>query len=281
MPVSRMRMRPWLEARIDSNTINGLVWVDKEQKMFSIPWKHAARHGWEVDKDACLFKQWAIHTGKLREGVTPPDPKTWKANFRCAMNSLPDIEEVKDKSVNKGCGAVRVYRMLPAVAKKKNKRSKNRDNRIRAKVKMEHMDTDEMHSDKHSYTHMAKERITQENTTDSNENLNTASPTVDIPGISGYEVEIGPDSTNDIYTAKFQVSPVHSTDFEENETDAIIEISRQLERDSSQWLQNYYSGKRFFANEVGTTESYHSPESRWSVSSEMWNSNTMPIICPL
>ncbi|XP_051533970.1 interferon regulatory factor 1-like isoform X1 [Myxocyprinus asiaticus] len=311
MPVSRMRMRPWLEARIDSNVINGLVWVDKKQKMFSIPWKHAARHGWEVDKDACLFKQWAIHTGKFREGVTPPDPKTWKANFRCAMNSLPDIEEVKDKSVNKGCGAVRVYRMLPAVPKKKDKLSKIRDNRRRAKatlskVKMEHMDTDKMHSDKHSYTHTTEERITQENTIDSTENLNTASPTVDIPDITGYEVEIGPDSTNNIYTAKFQVSPVHSTDFEEYETNAIIEISRQLEHDSSQWLQNNYSGKGFLANEVGTTETYHSPESQWSVSSgeelelrlytelnpglpddplctytEMWNSNTMPIICPL
>lgn len=32
--------------------------------MFSIPWKHAARHGWEMDKDACLFKKWAIHTGE-------------------------------------------------------------------------------------------------------------------------------------------------------------------------------------------------------------------------
>lgn len=32
--------------------------------MFSIPWKHAARHGWEVDKDACLFKEWAKHTGE-------------------------------------------------------------------------------------------------------------------------------------------------------------------------------------------------------------------------
>lgn len=138
----------------------------QDKMMFSIPWKHAARHGWEVDKDACLFKQWAIHTGetlrtrrpcktrhqlminmnlncwswmlgKFREGVTPPDPKTWKANFRCAMNSLPDIEEVKDKSVNKGCGAVRVYRMLPAVTKKKDKRSKSRDGRKRAKVRRE------------------------------------------------------------------------------------------------------------------------------------------------
>lgn len=50
--------------------------------------------------------------GKYVKGDTC-DPKTWKANFRCAMNSLPDIEEVKDKSVNKGQLAMRVFRMLP------------------------------------------------------------------------------------------------------------------------------------------------------------------------
>lgn len=32
--------------------------------MFSIPWKHAARHGWAIEKDASLFKLWAIHTGE-------------------------------------------------------------------------------------------------------------------------------------------------------------------------------------------------------------------------
>uniref|UniRef100_A0A0E9VLD1 IRF tryptophan pentad repeat domain-containing protein n=1 Tax=Anguilla anguilla TaxID=7936 RepID=A0A0E9VLD1_ANGAN len=52
-----------------------------------------------MDKDACLFKQWAIHTGKYKEGVGSPDPKTWKANFRCALNSLPDIKEVKRQKV--------------------------------------------------------------------------------------------------------------------------------------------------------------------------------------
>lgn len=36
----------------------------QDKTMFSIPWKHAARHGWELDKDACLFKEWAIHTGE-------------------------------------------------------------------------------------------------------------------------------------------------------------------------------------------------------------------------
>lgn len=52
------------------------------------------------------------------EGQTP-DPKTWKANFRSALNSLPDIEEVKDRSINKGQQAMRVFRILPANPKVK------------------------------------------------------------------------------------------------------------------------------------------------------------------
>lgn len=53
--------------------------------------------------------------GKYQPGVNKPDPKTWKANFRCAMNSLPDIEEVKDKSMKSGSNAFRMYRMLSPV----------------------------------------------------------------------------------------------------------------------------------------------------------------------
>uniref|UniRef100_A0A8C6TQJ8 Interferon regulatory factor n=1 Tax=Neogobius melanostomus TaxID=47308 RepID=A0A8C6TQJ8_9GOBI len=112
MPVERMRMRPWLEEQIDSCQIPGLKWVNKEKRIFQIPWMHAARHGWDLEKDAPLFMRWAIHTGKYQPGVDRPDPKTWKANFRCAMNSLPDIEEVKDKSIKKGTNAFRVYKML-------------------------------------------------------------------------------------------------------------------------------------------------------------------------
>ncbi|XP_049720847.1 interferon regulatory factor 2 isoform X1 [Elephas maximus indicus] len=126
MPVERMRMRPWLEEQINSNTIPGLRWLNKEKKIFQIPWMHAARHGWDVEKDAPLFRNWAIHTGKHQPGVDKPDPKTWKANFRCAMNSLPDIEEVKDKSIKKGNNAFRVYRMLPLSERpsKKGKKTK-------------------------------------------------------------------------------------------------------------------------------------------------------------
>lgn len=57
----------------------------------------------------CLF---FFYLGKYQPGIDKPDPKTWKANFRCAMNSLPDIEEVKDKSIKKGTNAFRVYKML-------------------------------------------------------------------------------------------------------------------------------------------------------------------------
>ncbi|XP_051715945.1 interferon regulatory factor 2 isoform X2 [Ctenopharyngodon idella] len=134
MPVERMRMRPWLEEQINSCQIPGLKWVNKEKRIFQIPWMHAARHGWDVEKDAPLFRNWAIHTGKYQPG-DKPDPKTWKANFRCAMNSLPDIEEVKDKSIKKGTNAFRVYKMLSA-SEKHSKRGKKRGLEKEEKLKV-------------------------------------------------------------------------------------------------------------------------------------------------
>ncbi|XP_067297404.1 interferon regulatory factor 2a isoform X2 [Pseudorasbora parva] len=133
MPVDRMRMRPWLEQQITSGEIQGLLWVDEEKRIFQIPWMHAARHGWDLEKDAPLFKNWAIHTGKYRPGIDKPDPKTWKANFRCAMNSLPDIEEVKDKSMKRGSNAFRMYRMLSSSEKAIKKGRKKIDLEQRVK----------------------------------------------------------------------------------------------------------------------------------------------------
>lgn len=53
-----------LSVRTSSFQLCISVWVLQEKTMFTIPWKHAARHGWELDKDASLFKEWAIHTGE-------------------------------------------------------------------------------------------------------------------------------------------------------------------------------------------------------------------------
>uniref|UniRef100_A0A3P9LGP3 Interferon regulatory factor n=1 Tax=Oryzias latipes TaxID=8090 RepID=A0A3P9LGP3_ORYLA len=134
MPVERMRMRPWLEEQINSCQIPGLKWVNKEKRIFQIPWMHAARHGWDLEKDAPLFMRWAIHTGKYQPGINRPDPKTWKANFRCAMNSLPDIQEVKDKSIKKGTNAFRVYKMLSYAERNLKKGKKKTDKEGKPKV---------------------------------------------------------------------------------------------------------------------------------------------------
>ncbi|XP_063046316.1 interferon regulatory factor 2 isoform X3 [Engraulis encrasicolus] len=107
-----------------------------EKRIFQIPWMHAARHGWDVEKDAPLFRNWAIHTGKYQPEVDKPDPKTWKANFRCAMNSLPDIEEVKDKSIKKGTNAFRVYKML-STSERQTKRGHKRRGEREEKIKVE------------------------------------------------------------------------------------------------------------------------------------------------
>ncbi|XP_041649116.1 interferon regulatory factor 1a [Cheilinus undulatus] len=110
----RQRLRPWLEEQIQSGKYPGVSWLDQSARIFQIPWKHAARHGWSIDRDATLFRSWAMHTGRYRPGKDKPDPKTWKANFRCALNSLPDICELQEHSRKRGSNAYRVYRMLPS-----------------------------------------------------------------------------------------------------------------------------------------------------------------------
>ncbi|XP_070690498.1 interferon regulatory factor 1a isoform X1 [Pempheris klunzingeri] len=110
----RLRLRPWLEEQIQSGRYPGVSWLDQSARIFQIPWKHAARHGWSIDRDATLFRSWAMYTGRYRPGKDKPDAKTWKANFRCALNSLPDICEMQEYSRKRGSNAYRVYRMLPS-----------------------------------------------------------------------------------------------------------------------------------------------------------------------
>ena len=43
-----------------------------------------------------LFKEWAIHTGKHREGIDEPNFAQCKTRLRCALNKAPDIQERKD-----------------------------------------------------------------------------------------------------------------------------------------------------------------------------------------
>ncbi|KAM9765804.1 interferon regulatory factor 1-like [Menidia menidia] len=120
--LGRQRLRPWLEEQIQSGRYPGVSWLDQSARIFQIPWTHAARHGWSIDRDATLFRSWAMHTGRYRPGKDKPDPKTWKANFRCALNSLPDVCELPEHSRKRGSNAYRVYRMLPSSQTRKRRK---------------------------------------------------------------------------------------------------------------------------------------------------------------
>ncbi|NWT01676.1 IRF1 factor, partial [Mionectes macconnelli] len=273
MPVSRMRMRPWLEMQINSNQIPGLIWINKDKSIFQIPWKHAAKHGWDMEKDACLFRSWAIHTGVYKEGEKDPDPKTWKANFRCAMNSLPDIEEVKDKSINKGSSAVRVYRMLPPLTKHQKKERKSKSSRNRSKKKFceearleesaESFTNTSLPDDHSSYT--MHEYVGQEVEMDSTSitldlsscevsgSLSDWRPALDVPMA---------DSTNDLY--QLQVSPLASSseggyfllpapNFHWSFYHLLL---FQLPVPTQDWHNISIGGKGFLTNESGTQTTY-------------------------
>uniref|UniRef100_U3IQ98 Interferon regulatory factor 1 n=1 Tax=Anas platyrhynchos platyrhynchos TaxID=8840 RepID=U3IQ98_ANAPP len=250
----------WLVPAPDCTAPHG-----EDKMMFQIPWKHAAKHGWDMEKDACLFRSWAIHTGRYKVGEKDPDPKTWKANFRCAMNSLPDIEEVKDKSINKGSSAVRVYRMLPPLTKdqKKERKSKSsREARSRSKRKpYEDMRTEE-----------SAERLTNTPSTDDHsgytvhdytgQDVEVESPSITLD-LSSCEVsgsladwrtpmEIAmADSTNDIY--QLQVSPPGSSSevTDEDEDEMKANIFKLLEP-GQDWHTTSVGGKGFLTNEPGT-----------------------------
>nr|XP_056703761.1 interferon regulatory factor 1 [Euleptes europaea] len=263
MPQTRMRMRPWLEMQINSNKIPGLLWINKEEQLFQIPWKHAAKHGWELEKDACLFRNWAIHTGRYKKGEIQADAKTWKANFRCAMNSLPDIEEVKDKSISKGSSAVRVYKMLPPSAKSQKKEKKTKSSKIKngrksvEDIKVEEtveatnnilLPDDHKGYSRPSYPSEEREVGSTSITLDSDE-LSTCNLSHTLTDWR-HPMEMHlPDSTNDTYT--FQVSPLTSSSDATDEDDEKL-FAFDLPFNPSDWQQTCVGGKGYFSNESGT-----------------------------
>lgn len=108
----KLRLRDWLVMNINEGRF-GLRWEgDPKDRMFRVPWKHGSRHGWSVE-DAALFQAWATYTGKYKEGRDKADPRKWKTNFRCALNALPDIKEIRTKSCPRGRDAFKIYRMRP------------------------------------------------------------------------------------------------------------------------------------------------------------------------
>lgn len=107
------KMKNWIIQQVNSGKFPGLEWVNKEKTKFKVPWRHAKKKGYNRERDAALFKEWAIFTGK---SAKHSDPTVWKINFRCALNSLKDIRECKEDLTD----SFKVYEILPFPSKKKS-----------------------------------------------------------------------------------------------------------------------------------------------------------------
>ena len=55
-PRGPLRLRDWLVAQIESGRYEGLRWEDEGKTIFRIPWKHAAKQGYQAQQDAALFR---------------------------------------------------------------------------------------------------------------------------------------------------------------------------------------------------------------------------------
>ncbi|XP_037353162.1 interferon regulatory factor 4-like [Talpa occidentalis] len=107
-----LRLRDWLVAQIESGRYAGLRWEDAGKTLFRIPWKHAAKQGYQARQDAALFRAWAIYKGKHLEGVDKEDPPMWKTRLRCALNKSADFCEVRECSQLDISNPYKVYRIV-------------------------------------------------------------------------------------------------------------------------------------------------------------------------
>jgi hypothetical protein len=108
----RLQLREWLFKLLEHNQTPGLGWVNREQKIFSISWRHGRKKGWKSEIDSQLFKEWAIYKKRYKAGNDRKNAKLWKSRFRCALNALSDVRELKTLSKTKGEDAKKIYQFF-------------------------------------------------------------------------------------------------------------------------------------------------------------------------
>ncbi|CAB3979491.1 interferon regulatory factor 1-like [Paramuricea clavata] len=108
----KLQLRDWLFTLLEHNQTPGLEWLDRDQKIFSISWRHGRKKGWKSENDSQLFKEWAIYKKRYKPGNDRKNAKLWKSRFRCALNALNDVRELKTLSKTKGEDPKKIYQFL-------------------------------------------------------------------------------------------------------------------------------------------------------------------------
>lgn len=52
--VQKKRLRSWLLDKLDSNDCPGCTWLDKDQRIFKLTWKHYGRPGFDEER-VCVY----------------------------------------------------------------------------------------------------------------------------------------------------------------------------------------------------------------------------------
>ncbi|MGH0180286.1 UNVERIFIED_CONTAM: hypothetical protein FKN15_003396 [Acipenser sinensis] len=78
-------LQSWLVEQINSGRYPGMSWTNEARKQFRIPWKHDDRKDM-TPEDTMIFKDWAVVTGRYREGIDQPDPADWRRHFQRALD---------------------------------------------------------------------------------------------------------------------------------------------------------------------------------------------------
>ncbi|RUS81892.1 hypothetical protein EGW08_010362 [Elysia chlorotica] len=108
---SRIGFCLWLEQTVNEGSCPGLEWVNKDQGLFKVPWYHFNKCE-NLRTHFKVYRDWAVYTGIHVPGDEEDFPK-WKRNFRCALNKVSDISEVRELHSDKSSKApFKVYRFL-------------------------------------------------------------------------------------------------------------------------------------------------------------------------